>query len=61
MAGAAVTEAVEAVWRSASSEAALAYRRRMGVSPAYSWIRVRTIGIKYVSCGSDLGHIVTMA
>lgn len=30
----AVTEAVEVVWRSASSEAALAYRRRMGVSPA---------------------------
>lgn len=30
----AVTQAVEAVWRSASSEAALAYRRRMGVSPA---------------------------
>src|ERR1700689_3143854 len=30
----AVTEAVEAVWRSASSEAALAYRGRMGVSPA---------------------------
>jgi pyruvate,water dikinase len=29
----AVTEAVEAVWRSASSEAALGYRRRMGVSP----------------------------
>jgi pyruvate, water dikinase len=29
-----VTGAVEAVWRSASSEAALAYRRRVGASPA---------------------------
>jgi pyruvate, water dikinase len=30
----AVNRAVEAVWRSASSEAALAYRRRVGASPA---------------------------